>query len=173
MPPTLLALLRIIHILAAVFWVGAALFVAAFLMPALRAAGPAAGPVMQQLTQARRLPQWMMVATVVTLLSGAVLYWGAARVGGPAWLGSGPGQAFGLGGVLSLAAGVLATAVNAPTGKRLGALGAALATAGRPPSAEETALLQRLQRRLARAAWLGVALLVLATVAMAAARYVR
>ena len=38
--------LRIAHIVTGAFWVGTVIFLAAFLLPSLRAAGPAAGPVM-------------------------------------------------------------------------------------------------------------------------------
>jgi uncharacterized membrane protein len=167
-----MVVLRILHIVASAFWVGAVLFLAAFLMPALRGAGPASGPIMQQLTSVRRLPQWMMAASAVTLLAGFALYWAAMRTGGPMWAGSGPGQVFGLGGLLALAGGILGMVVNAPAGKRLGELGAKLAAAGRPPTADEAALMQRLQLRLTRATWVAVVLLLLATAAMAAARYV-
>lgn len=168
----IIAILRVLHILGGVFWVGVAIFIAAFLGPSLRAVGPAGGAVMTQLTQVRRLPLWMMVAMSVTLIAGFLLYWANARTGGSAWLGSGPGRTFGLGGLLALAGGVLGMAVTAPTGRKLGALGAALAAAGRAPTAEELATLQTLQRRLATAATAVAVLVSLATVAMAVARYV-
>jgi hypothetical protein len=167
-----IAVLRVLHILGGVFWVGVAIFIAWFLGPALRAAGPSGGPVMTQLAQARRLPLWMMLAMSVTLIAGFLLYWANARTGGSAWLGSGPGQTFALGGVLALAGGVVGMAVSAPTGRKLGALGAAMAAAGRPPTPEELATLEALQRRLATAATIVAVLVVLATVAMAVARYV-
>ena len=68
--------------------------------------------------------------------------------------------------------GVVGMAVTAPTGRKLGTLGAAMAAAGRPPTPDELATMQSLQRRLATAAALVAVLVVLATVAMAVARYV-
>ncbi|HET7599530.1 MAG TPA: hypothetical protein VFK09_04525 [Gemmatimonadales bacterium] len=172
MSPTLFLLLRVLHIVAGAFWVGAVLLLTIFLLPSISAVGPAGGPVMHQLGQVRRLPIWLMVASVVTLLAGFALYWAAMQSGGPAWAGSGPGRVLGLGGALALAAGILGMVVNAPAGKRLGALGATLAAERRPPTPEEAALMQRLQDRLTRASWVAVALLLLATVAMAVGRYV-
>jgi hypothetical protein len=166
-------LLRVLHIVGGAFWVGAAVFIAVFLGPSLRAVGPAGGAVMSQLTQVRRLPIWMMVAMSITLIAGFVLYWANARAGGSAWLGSGPGRAFGLGGLLAVAGGVVGMAVTAPTGRKLGALGAAMAAAGRPPTPEELATMQSLQRRMTTAATLVAVLVLLATVAMAVARYAR
>ncbi len=66
MSGTTIILLRLIHILSGVFWVGSVLFVARFLLPTLRAVGPAGGPVMQQLTQVRKLPSFMMVVAILT-----------------------------------------------------------------------------------------------------------
>lgn len=171
MSPGIIVLLRVLHIVGGVFWVGTALFIAAFLVPSLRAAGPAAGPVMSHLTQVRRLPIWMMIGMSVTLIAGFLLYWADARAGGPAWLGSGPGRTFGIGAVFALAGGLVGMVVTAPTGKKLGALGAALAAARRAPTPDELAALEALQRRLATAAALVAVLVVLATVAMAVARY--
>lgn len=172
MSPGIIMLLRVLHIVGGAFWVGTAVFIAALLGPSLQAAGPAGGAVMAHLTQVRRLPIWMMVAMSVTLIAGFLLYWANARTGGSAWLGSGPGRTFGLGGLLAVAGGVVGMAVTAPTGRKLGTLGAALGAAGRPPTPDELATMQSLQRRLATAASLVAVLVVLATVAMAVARYV-
>lgn len=172
MSPTSIILLRVLHIVAGVFWVGAVLLVTAFLTPAIRAVGPAGGAVMNQLAQVQRLPLYLMGAFAITLISGLLLYWGDARTGGSAWLGSGPAQMFGLGGVLALAGGIVGMAVSSPAARKLGALGAAMAAAGRPPTPEELATMQQLQRRMATASVLVAILLVLATVCMAVARYV-
>jgi hypothetical protein len=61
--------------------------------------------------------------------------------------------------------------VAAPVGKRLGVLAAAVQAEG-GPTADEAAEMQRLQPRLASAStWVAI-LLLLATAAMAVARYV-
>ena len=62
--------LRLIHIVVGVFWVGSVIFVAAFLAPAVRAAGPGGGAVMNQLMQNLKLHLYMVAATWLTLLSG-------------------------------------------------------------------------------------------------------
>jgi uncharacterized membrane protein len=168
-----LLFLRLLHIVLGVFWVGSVTFVALLLLPSLRAVGPAGGAVMQQLTQVRRLPVWMMVAAILTVLSGLGLYWyDSAGLSSSTWLASGSGRTFGLGGVLAIVAVVIGMTVNNPAGKKLGALAAQLQAAGRPPSPEEAATIQRLQERLAKAAVTVAMLLLLATAAMALARYV-
>ncbi|MEP6686826.1 MAG: hypothetical protein ABJC36_00665 [Gemmatimonadales bacterium] len=163
---------RIIHIVLGAFWVGAVVFIAAFLAPSVRAAGPAGGAVMQQLMGVRNLHLWLMSVGILTLLSGLGLYWHDSAGFQSAWLGSGPGRVFGLGGVLALLATILGMAVNAPTARRLGELSARLQGAGRPPTGEEQMTLAALQGRLGKASAAAAGLLLLATVMMAVARYV-
>jgi uncharacterized membrane protein len=173
MPISALLVLRLLHIVLGVFWVGSVTMLTLFLLPSLGAAGPAGGAVMQQLTQVRRLPVWMMAAAILTVLSGLGLYWhDSAGFSSSTWLASGSGRTFGLGGVLAIVAVVIGMAVNNPAGKKLGAMMAQVQAAGRPPSPEEAATIQRLQARLAKAAVTVTVLLLLATAAMALARYV-
>jgi uncharacterized membrane protein len=164
--------LRLVHVLAGVVWVGAAIFVAVFLFPAVVAAGPAGGAVMRQLTQVRRLPLVLTWATWLTIGSGVLLYWRLSGGFHPAWLQSGPGLTFGLGGLAGVAAAVLGMVVNAPTAKRIGELGQGIAAAGGPSTPEQSAEMARLQGTMRRATVAGAALLVVSTIAMAVARYV-
>jgi hypothetical protein len=169
----LLLLLRLIHIVIGVFWVGAVAFLAFFLIPTLESIGPAGGPVMQQLTQVRRMPAWLTAAGVLTILAGLLLYWhDSAGFGSAEWMGSGPGITFGLGAVLAIAGTGFGTAVNAPAARELGAIMARAQAAGGPPSPAELAAVQRLQMRLAWGARVSAVLLLLAAAAMSVARYI-
>jgi hypothetical protein len=164
--------LRILHIVVGAFWVGTIVFMAAFLTPSVRAAGPAGGAVIQQLMGARRLPIWIMGAMALTLLSGVGLYWHDSAGFQSAWLASGAGKVFGLGGAVAFAASILGMAINMPTARRLAEIGSRLQAAGRPPTPDEQATLTALQGRLGRASTVAAVLLVAATVLMAIARYV-
>jgi uncharacterized membrane protein len=168
----MLILFRIIHVLAGVFWVGTAVFAAAFLVPTVRAIGPAGGSVMQQLAQVRKLPLYLMAAMILTLLSGIGLYSRASGGFSNAWMQSGPGMTFGIGGALALIGGLIGMFVVAPTTKRAGALAGAIQGGGKPPSPEQQAEMQRLQARAGTYSALAAGLLVLATTAMAVARYI-
>jgi len=163
--------LRLVHILAGAFWVGAVLFVAAFLMPAVRSSGPAGGAVMGQLMQARKLPQFMMTAAILTLLSGFGLVYALAGSMGFPWFTVGMGRIIGIGALLTIAAMAIGMAINSPTAARLAKLTAGFQAAGRPPTDEESAQAQALQARLGTAAVAVAILLVLATACMAVARY--
>jgi uncharacterized membrane protein len=171
-PLVTLYLLRVLHVVTGAVWVGAVVFIAVFLAPSVRAAGPAGGAVMQQLMQARRLPLWLMIAGVLTVLSGFTLYWRDSAGFQAAWLGSGPGRVFGLGGILALGAIIVGMGVNTPAARRLGDLTGRLQAAGRPPTPEELLVIERLQARLSQGARWAAVLLVLAATSMAVARYV-
>ena len=165
--------LRFVHVVVGVCWVGAVVFIAFFVIPAIRATGPSGGAVMQNLTQARRVPTVLLVAGLLTVLSGLTLYWNdSAGFRSREWLASPTGTTFGLGAVLAITTLVLGATVNAPTAKRIAALGDAIRTSGGPPSPEQTAQMQRLQARLANALRAGAVLLLLAATAMSVARYV-
>lgn len=164
--------LRIVHIGAGVFWVGSILFFARFIFPSALALGPAAGPFMDQLNRVRKVPQALLGAAVATILSGLFLYWRASLGFQWAWMRSPTGMVFGLGGLFALTAFFVGVLVNRPTAERLGQLGAAIQAKGGPPSPEQAAEMQRLQGRIGAALRAVALLLVLATAAMALARYV-
>ena len=85
---TSIIVLRLIHIIVGVFWVGSLIFVAAFLLPAVRASGPAGGAVMGQLMQNLKLHRYMVASTWLTILSGVGLAWLVAGELGFRWLNS-------------------------------------------------------------------------------------
>ena len=163
--------LRLVHILAGIFWVGSLLFIAGFLMPAVRRAGPAGGAVMGHIVQVRKLHQFMMSATLLTILSGFGLVYVVAGPLGFRWFTVGMGRAIGVGALLTLVATVIGVAVNAPTAQRIAKLAAASQGPGRSPTPDEASQMQALQGRLARAAVAVTTLLVLAAACMAVARY--
>ena len=169
--PLVMALLRLIHILAGVFWVGGVLFLARFVLPTTAALGPVAGPVMDHLNRVGRLPQTLLGAGIVTVLAGFTLYWRDAVASGVAWMASPTGRVYGAGGVLAVLAILIGVTINMPTAKRLGDLMTSIQASGSPPSPEQRAMVQILQARLGKAVRAVAALLVLATAAMALARY--
>jgi uncharacterized membrane protein len=172
MPGPTLYVLRVIHIVLGVCWVGAVVFIAAFLLPSIRASGSAGGTIMRQLVQERQLSLWLMGAAVLTIFSGLGLYWIDSAGFQSAWLGSGPGRVFGLGAVMAIAAAGVGMGVNTPTGRRLAQVAGPIQAERRAPTPEEAAQIAALQARLNRATNVVAVLLLLAAVAMAVARYV-
>lgn len=164
--------LRLVHIISGVFWVGAVMFATLLLAPTLQALGPGSGPVMNQLVKVRKMPMIMMLSSFLTIGAGVWLLMIDAAGQPGVWMSSGTGMTFGTGGVFAILALIVGMAVNAPASKRLAAIGTAAAARGGPPTAEEQAEIQRLQGRLSLAGKIVMVLLLLATAAMAIARYV-
>ena len=165
-------LLRLLHIISGVFWVGSVLFFARFLLPTATALGPAAGPVMDHLARVKKVPQALIAAGFLSILSGLALYWKDSAGFQSDWMRSATGMTFGTGGVLALIAILIGITVNRPTADRLGELMAAIQSGGGPPSPEQTASMHALQARLRTALRIVAVILLLATAAMALARYV-
>ncbi len=166
----LVIVLRLVHIISGVFWVGAALVMTFFLFPALAGAGPAAGPVIAGL-QRRGLLTALPVSAGLTLVSGMWLFQIASGGAPAAFARSAVGGTLGLAGVLAVAAFVLGMVVSRPAAMRAGRLSQRLATA----AAEERDTLQRqiqdLQRRALVANRIVAALLIATVAGMATARY--
>jgi uncharacterized membrane protein len=169
--PAVVLILRLLHVLSGVFWVGSVLFFARFLLPTAAALGPAAGPVMNHLSQVRKVPQMLIGAGLISILSGLGLYWhDSLGFQGP-WMRSPTGMTFATGGVLAIIAILIGLTVNRPTADRLGALMAEIQARGGPPTPEQAASMRALQGRLGSALRFVAGLLILATSAMAMARY--
>ena len=168
---TLILLLRLVHILAGVFWVGAALVLSLFLAPTARHVGHEAGPFMRELMIGRRLSHWLWIAATLTVLSGLAMYWRFAALSGGAFAGTRHGIALGVGGAAAILAAVLGSAIGGAAARRMAAMGAQLQRAGTPPEPTVAAAMQRLQRRARVGSAIAAGLLVVATLAMAGARY--
>lgn len=166
----LLIALRVVHVLGGVFWAGALLFVVFFLEPAVRAAGPDGARVMQGL-QKRHYLEVVPAVAVFTLLSGLFLYW---RDFGRLYPGPGASAvelALAIGGLAALVALAIGLTVLRPSALRMGALGAELVQS--PPERTEAigAEMGRLRDRLRLSGRWVAALLGIAVVGMAVARY--
>ncbi len=168
---TYMVVLRILHILAGVFWVGAAFTTILFLQPTAREVGPAAGPFMAHLAGKKRLVDWVLRAAGLTVLAGLLMYW---RVSGGLdgdWLRSAQGVSLTIGALCAIAAFSLGLSVIRPTIMATLAIGREVAASGGPPTPEQGAQLQALQERGTAIGRVVLPLLVVAVAGMAAARY--
>lgn len=169
--PAAMIVFRLLHVLAGVAWAGGAIFLVSVLLPAVRATGPAAAPVMARLSA--RVPVYMLSLAAVSILSGVALFYrDSSGFSSDVWMHSGPGLAYSVGGTLAIITAIIGAAVTAPTAKRMQAVGAAVMARGGPPTAEETAEIQRLQSRLMNGARWVAGLLTIAASTMAVARYI-
>ena len=161
--------LRIVHIAAAIFWVGSSVFLHFFVEPTMHSLGPQGGPFMTHMMQTRKLPVFISISGVLTILAGLALYWDDSNGFDPEWITSGPGLGFTVGAIAAILAFVIGVGVVRPRVVRMGALGSAMASG--PPSQEQVQEMGAIQRSLRSISTLNLVLLGIAVVAMAAARY--
>ena len=161
--------LRVAHVASGLMWVGSAALYLFFLAPAARSAGTAGQKFMQHFGP--RVSPMMGMATTLTVISGTLLY-SRFFVGGIQWIWTtGPGFGFTIGALAALISYVMGVTIFGPTQGRISALGASMAEAGGAPSPEHVAEMERLQTYLMKTYRIDFVLLVIAVVAMAAARY--
>ena len=115
-----LFLLRAIHVVGGVLWVGGVVFVTLFLMPASQALGPAAQPVMQFIIGKRKVPVYFMILGIVTTLAGALLMMRDMSLSRGLWAHTPMGIGISIGAAAALLALVVGMAVAAPAARRLG-----------------------------------------------------
>jgi len=163
--PIVLFLLRAIHIFAGVFWIGSVLLVTFYLLPAARNTGAAGGQVLQELMLKRKLPAHLIWAGFVTILAGIGLFMRNMSLSHGAWARSPMGIGISIGALAGILGLMVGMTVNGPTAKRLALAGQ---PGGNPLSDSERAALAR---RLRIGTLATTALLVIAVITMATARY--
>lgn len=166
-----IVVLRLVHLLTGTFWVGTAIFTAAFLLPAMSQAGPAAAGVMSGL-QRRKLMVWLPLAALLALISGLRLLWLVSGGFSPAYFATSRGLTFAVSGSLAVVAFLLGLLISRPAMSRAAMLGQRAASAEADERDRLASEIQALRRRAAATGlWVAV-LLILATAGMAVARYV-
>ena len=166
---TLTIILRLIHILSGIFWVGVMILLAGFLLPTVRTMGREGGRFMQTLMQQKRLQLYIGLAAALTVLSGITLYARMAAATHGAWAGSRPGITYGVGAVAAILGAAIGGGIGSSAGRKMLAVGQAIGSAG--PTPEQQAELTRLQSRMALGSRIAASLLVIAAAAMAVGRY--
>jgi uncharacterized membrane protein len=163
----LILVLRLVHIVAGVFWVGGALLITFFLTPAVGAAGEAGQKVMQQLVGKVQLTARMTAASVLTVLAGAILYWIDSHGFTSPWTTSGAGLGFGIGAVFAL----IGFGFGAMVGRTAKAIAKVAAQAGGKPGPDQLSRMQALQQKMGMYGLISSTTLIVAVVCMATARY--
>ncbi|MBX3172929.1 MAG: hypothetical protein KF709_00805 [Gemmatimonadaceae bacterium] len=165
-----LLVLRSLHILAGVFWVGGGIYSTVFVMPSLAVAGPAAGPIMAEL-QRRKLFTVLPLAALITMLTGLRMLQIVSGGFDPAYFARPMGATYLVAAIASVIGFLLAMFISRPASVAAAQLAA---TIGGLEASAQAAARERLKGLQQRAAWAttgAVGLLVLATLGMAVARY--
>lgn len=162
----LIWLLRIIHIVAGVFWVGGSIVMTYFVGPTVGAIGEPGQKFMSHLVNNLKFSNRMAAASGATILAGLILYGLDARAGS-AWLRSSFAIGLGIGAVFALIGFVYGMMIGRNI-KAMAQLGAQIQ--GRP-SPDQLSQMQALQKRQATVSMISTWSVILATVFMAIARY--
>lgn len=159
--------LRIVHILAGVFWVGGTLMMTFFIAPTVGALGDAGPKFVAHLVRNLKFTTRMSIAAGLTALAGIWLYWIDSNGFETAWMMSSVGTGFGIGtglGAIGFVFGIL-------IGRTTNALVQLGGQVQGKPTPEQAARLQLLQKRQARYSRVTAVSLILAVIFMAMARF--
>ena len=163
--------LRIIHIGAGAFWVGAVYTFFLYVQPTAATLGPDATKFMYHLIRQARLPVVILGAAIVTVGAGLWLLFVTSNGFDPEVLLRSSRLGYTLGGIaaiLTLGVGGLYVFPRTRTVERI--LGTVLADA-RAPTPDEQQILARTARESRQAGWVVLIGLALAVISMATARY--
>lgn len=162
----LIWLLRIVHIVGGVIWVGGTLTMAFFIGPTIGATAEAGQKFVSHLMNNLKFSNRMSAAAGLTILAGLILYGLDARAG-TAWLRSGMGIGLGIGAGFALIGLVFGILIGRTT-KAMAQFGAQFQ--GKPTS-DQMNQMQAIRKQQATYSNISAAALILALVFMATARY--
>ena len=168
----LVIVFRLLHILSGVFWVGAALMLTFFISPTVGATKEAGQGFMRHFMGQTKFNIVMWAAAITTVVAGAVLYWLDSDGFTSVWMHSGPGIGFGTAAFFAVL-GLIVGVFQGRNSNAMAKLGGQIQSQGKPPSPEQASRLQSLGKALAIGGILNATFLILATVGMAIARYLR
>jgi hypothetical protein len=163
----LVLVLRIVHIGAGIFWGGGALMMNYFFGPTVQATAQVGQQFAGHMMLRTKFVTTMTIMATLTVLAGATLYWMDSGGLTSAWMRSGPGIGFGIGGVFGLA-GFISGAMFGQLNKKLATLGSQVQG---KPTPEQLAEIQEVQKRIASASRVHVPSIIIAILLMSASRY--
>ena len=166
-----LIVLRLVHVVASVCWAGGAFIFFLFVEPTAKALAPTGMQFVQHMVVKRRYSVFMDVASTLTVLSGALLFWQDANGQWLAWMSTGPGLGFTLGAVVGIVVYFVGMFGVKPRADRMGKLGAEIRAAGGVPTPAQGAELQKLDKEMSTLGYIDFVLVALSLALMATARY--
>ena len=159
-------LLRIIHILSGIFWVGGTLMMAFFIAPTIGATAEAGQKFVGHLMGNLKFSNRMSAAAGSTVLAGIILYGLDARAGA-AWQRSGFAIGLSIGAGFAIIGFIFGILIGRTT-KAMAQLGAQFQ--GKPTN-EQMAQMQSIRKQQATYSNISAIALILAVIFMATARY--
>jgi len=166
-----LLVLRFVHIIASVCWAGGAFIFFLFIEPTAKALAPTGMQFVQYMVTKRRFSVFMVISSSLTVLSGALLIWQSASGRWLDYINTGPGPGFTLGSLMGIVVYLVGMFGVNPRAVKLAKIGEEIQAAGGPPSPEQSAELQKLDREMSVLDFADVVLVALSLALMATARY--
>ena len=168
---TLMVILRLIHIFAGIAWVGFGLFLLFLLVPTVRKVGPEGRAFMRGFLKHSGFNRVMPIVSLLTTAAGLWLYYKVSDGFNADWMNSTGGMVLSIGSVAGLLAFGHGATATGPATEKIVKLGDAIEAQGGPPSPDQLAEMQTLQKKMGLHGRISVGLLVIAVVGMSAARY--
>ena len=165
----LVLILRLLHIIGGVFWVGGALAMNFFVAPTMRATGDAGKQFAGHLMGRTQFSQFMMYSGIASIIAGFILYGIDSNWFTSEWQSSGPGIGFSIGAVFALV-GMATGIMNGSNNRKMGSLGVQIQG---KPTPEQAAQLASIQKQQGWVVPVNTYSLILLLVFMAIARYLR
>ncbi len=163
----LVIVLRLVHIISGVFWVGAGLVMFFFIGPTLGATAEAGQKFAQHLMTKTRFTAILTTSAILTVLAGAVLYWRDSDGLSSNWMHTSQGLGFGVGAFF----GLIGLVFGAMVGSTNGALARLGSQIQGKPTPDQMAQIGALRKRLSLVSPINAYSLIIATLLMAISRY--
>jgi hypothetical protein len=165
---TWMVILRLIHIIAGIFWAGTTFFLVGYVAPSVQASGPEGQKFMQQLSFRSGMTSALLGTATLAALSGIIMYilltdLDTAIMEGTYYV------VLLIGAVAGLAGWLVGYAIQYRTISKMKGIAAEIGASGGPPSPEQLAEMQALSQRVGLGSRITAVLLMIAIVAMAGA----
>jgi uncharacterized membrane protein len=166
-----LLVLRFIHIVSSVCWAGGGFIIFLFVEPTAKALAPTGMQFVQYMTTKRRFSIFMVIASTLTVLSGALLLWQHLSGQWLDYVRTGPGLGFTLGSIVGIVVYFIGMLGVNPRALRLAKIGEEIQAAGGPPTPAQGAELHKLDKEMSTLGLADFALVALSLGLMATARF--
>lgn len=166
-----LIVLRFTHVVASVSWAGGSFIFFLFVEPTAKKLAPEGMQFVKQMVTKGRFSIFMVVSSILTVLSGAFLLWQVAGGHWLAYMQTGPGLGFTLGSIAGVVVFFVGLFGVNPRAIKLSKLGDEIQASGGPPSPAQAAEIQKLDKEMSTLSAIDFVLVALSLGLMATARY--
>jgi uncharacterized membrane protein len=162
------AVLRVLHVGAAIAWAGGAALFFFYIEPTLNKLGPDAEKFADEMINKRKVPIYFAAASTLAVVAGLALYY--RQAGGFQLWTTTAGLIYTVGAVTAIIAWIGGNVLITPAVKKVGAIGQEMKNAGGPPSAELMGRMHAAQERLRTIGKWDLVLIGIAILSMESAR---